>query len=82
MYGRAPINYANGFKIIDGTVLHEGYFTALSFPVDTVIEELEAKNIRNGTFTGGSLSVGAKTTIEGLFTKVKLQSGLAIGYKG
>ena len=72
MYGRAPINYANGFKVIDGTTLHEGYFTALSFPIDTVIEQLESRNIVNGTFTSGDLAIGAKTTIAVSYTHLTL----------
>lgn len=82
MYGRAPINYAKGFKVIDGTTKHKGYFTALSFPVDTVINEIKSKNISNFTFTGNAFPVAAKTTIEGIFTEIKLTSGIAIAYKG
>ena len=82
MYGRSPINYAKGFKVIDGRTKHTGYFTALSFPVDTVINEIKSKNINGFTFTGNAFPVKAQTTIEGIFTEIQLTSGIGIAYKG
>jgi len=73
------IDYATGATFIGDTATRTGRWCAIHFTTNTHIDAITAQNYDGSTLAGQTFD--SATTLYGVFTSIKLQSGHCVAYK-
>jgi len=73
------IDYSIGATFIGDTTTRTGRWGAIHFTSVTQVDAIVAQNYDGNTLSGESFN--AATTLYGVFTSIKLQSGHCVAYK-
>jgi hypothetical protein len=73
------IDYAKGATFIAASSTYTGRWAAIHFTTNAQIDAITAQNWDGSTLSGQSMS--SATTLYGVFTSIKLQTGHCVAYK-